>query len=196
MQKNSGGDVSLLRVFCYLGSGMPQMAGPVECRWINFPAERKHMIDKTALSAFIEEALEDTDYFMTDLKVTPANEITVEIDSMDRVDIDFCIDLSRRIEEAFSRDEEDYELEVGSAGLTTPFKVPAQYRKHIGDDVEILEKAGKKVRGTLKDADDEGFTVEITEKVKHEGAKRPVLESRDQRYAYPDVKSVVYVLEF
>ena len=38
--------------------------------------------------------------------------------------IEDCVELSKFIEERLSRDEEDYELEVGSAGLGQPFKVP------------------------------------------------------------------------
>lgn len=154
------------------------------------------MIDKDGLRAFIEKELEGTDYFLVDLKVSGSNEITVEIDSDENVDIDFCISLTRRIEEAFSRDEEDYELEVGSSGLTAPFKVLRQYRKHIGDEVEVLEKEGKKRKGVLKSADDGGFVIEVTEKIKPEGAKRPVMQSRDIEYGYGDVKQVTYVLEF
>lgn len=154
------------------------------------------MIDKDGLRAFIEKELEGTDYFLVDLKVSGSNEITVEIDSDENVDIDFCISLTKRIEEAFSRDEEDYELEVGSSGLTAPFKVLRQYRKHIGDEVEVLEKEGKKRKGVLKSADDGGFVIEVTEKIKPEGAKRPVMQSRDIEYGYGDVKQVTYVLEF
>ncbi len=38
------------------------------------------MIDKKELQAFVEDQLKDTEYFLTDLKVSPSNEITVEID--------------------------------------------------------------------------------------------------------------------
>ena len=154
------------------------------------------MIDKDGLKSFIEKELEDGPYFLVDLKVSGSNEITVEVDSDESVDIDFCIDLTRKIEEAFSRDEEDYELEVGSCGLTSPFKVLRQYQKHIGDEVEVLEKAGKKRKGVLKSADDNGFVIEVTEKVKPEGAKRPVMQTRDIEYGYGDVKQTTYVLDF
>ena len=154
------------------------------------------MIDKEGIKSFIEKELEGSEYFLVDLKITGDNEITVEIDSDNSVDIDYCIALTRKIEEAFSRDEEDYELEVGSSGLTYPFRLPRQYRKHIGDEVEVLEKGGKKRKGILKDADDESFTIEVSEKVKHEGAKRPVVETREITYPYGEVKQVTYVLNF
>ena len=79
------------------------------------------MIDKTALAAFIEERLEGSDLFLVDLSISGQNEIRVEIDSDTSVDIDRCVDLTREIESAFDRDVEDYELEVGSSGLTTPW---------------------------------------------------------------------------
>ena len=154
------------------------------------------MIDKEGIKDFIEKDLEGSAYYLVDLKVSANNEITVEIDSDENVDIDFCIDLTRKIEEAFSRDEEDYELEVGSCGLTSPFKVLRQYQKHIGDEVEVIEKAGKKQKGILKSANPDKFVIEITEKVKPEGAKRPVVQARDLEYGYGDVKQVTYVLNF
>lgn len=140
--------------------------------------------------------LEGTDYFPVEVTVTPSNEIKVEVDSMSAVDIDFCVKLTREIEEAFPRDDEDYELEVGSAGLTSPFKVRRQYDKNIGQDVEVLARDGKKYRGTLISADDSGFRIRMQEKVKPEGAKRPVLADVDRDFAYSDVKSVVCDLKF
>lgn len=154
------------------------------------------MIDSKKIKEFVEDNLKDTDCFLVDLTVSPSNGICVEIDSMENVDIDFCIELTRKIEEAFPRDEEDYELEVGSSGLTTPFKDIRQYKKHIGDDVEVLDKTGKKYKGELKEADDTGFTIEVEEKVKEEGKKRPVFKKREIRYNYDEVKSVVYSFDF
>ena len=68
------------------------------------------MIDRQALSDFVEQKLKDTGCFLTDVKVTPDNQITVEIDSMNAVDIDECVSLTRAIEAEFDRDKEDYEL--------------------------------------------------------------------------------------
>lgn len=154
------------------------------------------MIDKKAIEDFVAARLDGTDYFPVEVTVTPSDEIKVEIDSMSAADIDFCVKLTREIEEAFPRDDEDYELEVGSAGLTSPFKVRRQYDKNIGQDVEVLSRDGKKYKGTLISAGDEGFRIRTQEKVKPEGAKRPVLTDVDRDFAYSDVKSVVCDLKF
>lgn len=154
------------------------------------------MIDKNAIETFVAQRLEGTDYFPVSVTVSAANEIKVEIDSMESVDIDFCVALSREIEEAFPRDDEDYELEVGSAGLTSPFKVARQYEKNIGNEVETLTRDGKKLRGVLISADNSGFQLEVAEKVKKEGEKRPVTELRTIHFNYDDVKYTKYLLQF
>ena len=154
------------------------------------------MIDKEKLQGFVESALAPTDCYLTDLRVTPANDITVEIDSSGSIDIDFCSALSRRIEEAFPRDDEDYTLEVGSAGLTSPFKVRKQWEKNLGNDIEVLTLAGKKLYGRLVELKEDAFVMESEEKVKEEGMKRPVKALIAREIPFADVKRAVYDLKF
>lgn len=154
------------------------------------------MIDKDKLKDFIESELAETGIYLVGLSVSGANEIVVEIDNDEGVDIDECIRLTRAIESAFNRDEEDYELEVGSSGLTSPFKVERQYKKNIGNPVEVLTKDGRKLYGELREADAAGFMIVSEEKVKHEGEKRPHIEEVEHRFGYGDVKRVAYDLKF
>ena len=74
------------------------------------------MIDKNVVARIVEEWLEDKSYFLVDVNVSPDDKIVVEIDHAEGVWIDDCVELSRYIESKLSREEEDYELEVGSAG--------------------------------------------------------------------------------
>lgn len=85
------------------------------------------MIDKNIVKTLVDEWLQQKEYFLVDVEVTPDDRIVVEIDHKDGVWIEDCAELSRHIEEHLNRDEEDYELEVGSAGLGQPFKVVQQY---------------------------------------------------------------------
>lgn len=157
----------------------------------------RNMIDKQLLTQTVERAIEGTDLFLVDIRISPDNDITVEIDSAgEGVDIDSCVAITRRIEAEFDRDVEDYQLEVGSAGLTSPFKVKDQYLKNIGNEIEILTRDGRKLSGRLVEVGDAGFTVEVPVKVKHEGAKRPVIEQQPQSFAFDDCKSVCYKIDF
>ncbi len=154
------------------------------------------MIEKKTVCQLVEEWLEGKDYFLVEVTVSPDNRIVVEIDHKEGVWIEDCVDLSRYIESKLSREKEDYELEVGSAGVGQPFKVLAQYVNHVGGDVEVLTCDGRKLTGVLKEADDQHFTVTIRKKVKEEGAKRPKWVDEDVRFAYGDIKYTKYLISF
>ena len=154
------------------------------------------MIDRNIVSGIVNEWLEDKEYFLVDIEVTPDNKIVVEIDHAEGVWIDDCVELSRFIESKLDREEEDYELEVGSAGIGQPFKVLQQYLIHIGKEVEVLTREGKKLEGVLKDANEENMTLTIQKKVKPEGAKRPKLVEEDITYTYSEIKYTKYLISF
>ena len=154
------------------------------------------MIDKNAVKQLVDTWLEGKDYFLTDLTISTDDRIVVEIDHKEGVWIEDCVALSRFIEDGLNRDEEDFELEVGSAGIGQPFKVHKQYEIHQGDTVEVLTAEGKKRIGTLADVQPESFTVTVTEKVKEEGKKRPVMKERDVRLNFADVKWTKYYIDF
>lgn len=156
------------------------------------------MIDKQLLTQTVENAIKDTDLFLVDIKVTPSNEITVTVDSTKGVDIEQCLEVTRRIEEVFDRDIEDYELEVGSAGLTSPFKVKGQYDKNIGNPVEVLTKDGRKLHGVLTAVSDDftDCTVAVEKKVKEEGQKRPKIVKVDEVLPIADIKKITYEIKF
>ena len=154
------------------------------------------MIDANKVKGLVEQWLDGKDYFLTDLTVTPDDCITVEIDQADGVWIEDCVQLSRFIEEHLSRDEEDYELEVGSAGLGQPFKVLRQWQNHVGKQVEVITRDGRKLKGTLQEADEEHVVLSVRQKVQVEGKKRPVMQDVDVTLAMSDVKSGRYLLDF
>ena len=157
------------------------------------------MIDKNVVKTLVDKWLEDNSekgYFLVDIQVDDDNKIVVEIDHKDGVVIDDCVSLSEFINDNLDRDKEDYELEVGSTGLGQPFKVPQQYVINIGEEVEVLDKDGKKVKGFLKAVDGSNFTVTVNEKVKVEGKKRPVKMDVDHTYDMNEVKYTKYIIRF
>lgn len=154
------------------------------------------MIDKNTVEAAVNEWLEQGDYFLVDVCMTPDSRIVVEIDHADGVWIEDCAALSRFVQEKFGEELDDYELEVGSAGLGQPFKVARQYENHVGKDVEVLTAEGRKVQGVLKSVSGEEFTVTVKEKQKVEGKKRPVMADVDYTYNMNNVKYTKYLLSF
>ena len=154
------------------------------------------MISKETVKTLVEEWLTGKDYFLADLTISADNRIVVEIDHEEGVWIEDCVELSRFIESHFDRDEEDFELEVGSAGLGQPFKVLRQYEIHVGDDVEVLTTGGQKIVGTLAEVSHDGITVITVEKVKHEGEKRPRLEEVEHPLTFQEIKWTKLYIDF
>ena len=154
------------------------------------------MIDKSVVKKLVDEWLEGKEYFLVDITISPDDKIVVEIDHADGVWIEDCVALSRFIEEHLSRDDEDYELEVGSAGLGQPFKVPQQYQNLLGKEVEVLDADGKKYKGLLTAVDGTDFTVTVQEKVQVEGKKRPVKMDVNHHFDMNNVKYTKYLLSF
>ena len=154
------------------------------------------MINKEVVKTFVEEWLQGNDYFLVDIIFGNDDRIVIEIDHADGVWIEDCAELSRFLQEKLGDELGDYELEVGSAGIGQPFKVEQQYKNHIGDEVEVLQLDGLKLKGILKAVDGRQFTITVQEKQTVEGKKRPVMVDVDKNYSMDEVKSVKYLLAF
>lgn len=146
------------------------------------------MIDKLNVLSVIESALKGTDKYLVNLKITTDNRIFVSIDGDNGVVIDDCVDLSRKIESSLNRDEEDFELNVSSAGLDSPLRLPRQYKRHIGQDLEVTTFDGQHEEGTLTEADDRTIKLSVTT-----GKKK---EKRIEQFGYTDIKTAKIIIKF
>lgn len=154
------------------------------------------MIEKEKVKGLVDRWLEGKEYFLTDLTVSDDDRIVVEIDHKDGVWIEDCVELSRYIEASLDREEADFELEVGSAGIGQPYKVLRQYENNVGSEVEVLTADGRKLTGLLKEVTPDGFVVVVKTKVKPDGAKRPKMVDVDNSFSFVDVKEVKSVIKF
>ncbi len=154
------------------------------------------MIDVTRVREIAETQMEGTDLFVIEVRVSPANEIVVTVDSDTQVGIDRCVELSRSIEGALDREQEDFELTVMSAGIGQPLKMLRQYRKLIGRPVEVILKDGGKIVGNLTDASETSIAVEYEERVAVEGKKRKQLVTTRRELSLDEVKSTCEYLDF
>lgn len=154
------------------------------------------MIDRQTVISAVEEAIAGSDLFVVDVTVTPDKSIAVEIDSPGNLDIDTCSALTRKIGQLLPAELEDYDLEVGSAGLTAPFKVRGQWEKNLGNEIEMLTLDGRKFAATLVALGDDTFTVSYQVKEKAPGQKRPALVEKTEEIAFANVKKANYLLRF
>ncbi len=154
------------------------------------------MIQKELIEQIVNEKLAGSEYFLVEVKVSKDDVIDVEIDADEGVNIDFCVELSRFVESRLDREAEDFELNVGSAGLTSPFKVRRQYEKNLGNEVEVLDGEGRKHKGELVSVDEESFSIDETVMERREGDKRKKAYVVNRVFRYSEIKSTHYIIDF
>jgi len=124
------------------------------------------MIEKQKIEQLVKESIEGTGLFIVAVKVSSANRITVLADRNEGITIDECAAIHRAVENGLDRDVEDFELQVSSPGLDSPFCVTEQYFKNQGRRVEVIDNEGVKYTGILKNVTTGGFELETEVKVK------------------------------
>jgi len=153
------------------------------------------MVERNKIESFVNEVI-GGDVFIVDIKISTFNKINVLIDSIAGTTIKDCVTVSRNIENNLDRDEEDFELEVSTPGLSEAFKVPQQYKKNLGRLVETQLKNGHKIKGKLKSFD--GNIIELVEEklIKPEGKKRKQKVEVNHSISLEDAVSTKVVISF
>jgi ribosome maturation factor RimP len=120
------------------------------------------------------------------------SELTVFVDRQGGVDLDTLGDATRAVSAAL--DEIDplpgrYTLAVSSPGLERRLRTPAHFIKAVGEAVTVRVNSGtsdvRRVRGTLNEADETGFTL-----------VGPDLPDGSLRIAYDEVERARTIFEW
>lgn len=151
------------------------------------------MISKEYIEQLINEFLSENEgVFLVSLKISGGNQIEVLIDSFENIKMGDCVKLSRHIEGNLDREEEDFGLQVASAGLSEGFKVFQQYQKNVGREVDVKLKGGQKLLGKMISADaDAGIVLETVRKEKIGKKKQEVVETHTLAFEQIDQTKIV-----
>jgi ribosome maturation factor RimP len=87
------------------------------------------------------------------------------LDGDNGVSLQDCMDISRAIEHNLDREEQDFSLEVASAGVSMPLKMSRQYKKNIGRNIKIQQTSNEIIEAKLVDANDEKAILNWKERV-------------------------------
>lgn len=143
-----------------------------------------------------KEDFTDKDIFITDVKISGDNRITVLIDSFESVKIKDCALLSKKIEQKLDREAEDFELVVSSAGLDNPFTVHRQYEKNKGRIIKILTFDGEKIKGKLISVSDTEIEIEPEKKKVKKNIKKTETEIKSLIVTFSRIKEAKVVITF
>lgn len=128
------------------------------------------MITKDKILKLAEEHLLNTSQFLVDLTVSSDNKIMIYIDGDESVSIDDCVDLSRHVEFSLDREEEDFALNVSSAGVDMPLKFMRQYPKYLTKNFDLILTSGEKLLARLQAVNEN--TIEFVPLKKNPNAKK------------------------
>ena len=138
---------------------------------------------------------EREDLFLIETKISAAQDITVILDGDNGVTLQDCLDASRAIE--FNLDEEeDFSLQVMSAGLSEPLETPRQFRKNIEREIEVWLNNDEEIEGELAAVSETEITLILKyrrPKLIGKG-KEDVVEER--KISYSDIKKALVVVKF
>jgi len=158
------------------------------------------MIELKDIQGFADEVLEEhfaeKDIYIVEISIKSGNLISILIDSFDGVSIQDCIIISKNVEKNIDREKEDFELNVSSAGLTSPFKVLKQYQKNIGNEIEVFTKTNEKLKVKLISANENEFVVEEVKMEKVEGKKRKEEVKIQHKMKYDEIRTATAIISF
>jgi ribosome maturation factor RimP len=151
---------------------------------------------KEKVESLLNKALEENpSLFLIDFTVGGDNTIRVILDGDQGVDLQDCMNVSRAIEHNLDREEEDFSLEVTSAGATSPLQLPRQYTKNIGRKIKV-RTGGEELEGTLVQASENSITLEWKAREPKPVGKGKVTVQKKQEIAFSDIQEAKVILKF
>lgn len=153
------------------------------------------MIDKEIVKRLVKEKLDDK-MFLVEISVNERNVINIFVDSYDGLTIEQCVNISRHVEHSFDREEEDFELQVSSPGLSEKFKVKEQYIKYVGRAINVVTESDTELEGVILGATDEGIILETSTRELVDGHKKKQLVVKQHHLKYNEIKSAKAVISF
>jgi ribosome maturation factor RimP len=134
--------------------------------------------------------------FLVDLKISVDKSIKVTLDGDEDVNVKDCINISRAIEGSLDRDEEDFSLEVASAGVGSPLKFPRQYRKNLGRKLEVVSKEGLKFEGALVNIKDDSIELEWKQREPKPIGKGKVTVTKNKTILFDEINQTKVLIKF
>ena len=107
---------------------------------------------KNKIEEWLQPVLEVKNLFLVDIKFPMGRQIEVYVDSDKGIHISECAEISRFLEKNLDESglvPENYILEVSSPGMDNPLRVPRQYKRRVGQVLEVTKTDGVQVVGEL-----------------------------------------------
>ncbi len=151
---------------------------------------------KDRAQKLLEEALvEHPSLFLIDFKISSDNNIEVIIDGDNGVKVEDCIAISRAIEHNLDREEEDFSLQVMSAGVSEGLKHIRQYKKNAGRKLKV-KTSEETIEGELISVTDQGITLTWKTREPKPVGKGKITVTKEAVIAYENIVEAKVMITF
>ncbi len=149
------------------------------------------------VTKLLNNALANNEHlFLIDLDVAEGNQIRVVLDGDKGVTVEDCIAVSREIEHNLDREENDFSLEVMSAGVSEPLTLPRQFVKNLGRNLKIRTKAGETVEGELIKASEDSCILTWSAREPKPIGKGKVTVQKEAEFQYNEIAEAKVMIIF
>lgn len=151
---------------------------------------------KTKVTELLEAALtERSDLFLIDFSINNENHIKVILDGDNGLLVEDCMFVSRAIEHDLDREEEDFSLEVMSAGAASPLVHNRQFKKNIKRVLKV-KTSSEEIEGTLTKVTDSGISLEWKVREPKPIGKGKVTVKKEASIPYEDIVEAKVMIKF
>lgn len=149
----------------------------------------------------VQNSLEKTlqgreDLFLIHLSIDQNNKISIILDGDFGVNLQDCIEVSRAIEGNLNRDEQDFSLEVASAGVSSALLSVRQYKKNIGRLLRVKTTTSEEFEGVLTDVDEERIILQWQSREPKKIGKGKETVENSKEFFYQNIKEAVVIISF
>ena len=151
---------------------------------------------KQEVQQLLQNALDDRpDLFLISMEVSEHNQIRVIIDGDQGVKVQDCIEISRAIEHNLDREDQDFSLEVLSAGVSEPLTMVRQYQKNVGRKLKV-KSDDQTIEGKLEEANEDQIVLTWKVREPKPVGKGKVTVEKKAQLAYDDIQEAKVMITF
>ncbi|QDO92962.1 ribosome assembly cofactor RimP [Formosa sediminum] len=151
---------------------------------------------RTTVEDLLEKTLQErNDLFLISLTISAEHAIKIIIDGDEGVSVEDCMFVSRAIESGIDREEQDFSLEVMSAGAASPLLLSRQYAKNIGRTLEVKTKT-ETIEAVLVDANEDEIVLEWKAREPKPVGKGKVTVQKKANISYNDIVEAKVMIKF
>lgn len=154
------------------------------------------MAFRDKILALLDQVLKERPHlFLVDISISEAFKVTITLDGDTGVNLQDCIAISKSINNNLDREEQDYALEVASAGVSAPLKLVRQYYKNVGRTLKV-STSSETIEAVLEKVTKDTILVSWTSREPKKIGKGKETVEHKREIPHSEIKEAIVIIIF